>query len=347
MQRMDNRRMNILLPGALFSGMGIFAWILLANYTEADPKIEATLRSGWAWLFLVGLFNALGFLTVRISAWLNAQYVLNARQKWKIALVYAAVMVMYLLIDYGFLVTAKFLAGTARPFVFPNGGVRILIVVWFVELVVLGLLLANRAMAQMLRLRQQAAELQEESNIARYAALQAQLNPHFLFNSLNTLVAEIEYDPPRAVRFTRNLSEVYRYVLQAQSRPLVTLGEELQFAVAYLYLHEVRLGDCIKCLMEVPDDCLECRLPPFTLQLLVENVIKHNSITQNKPMQIHIGVDENCLTVANTLNPKKCDDSTGVGLKNLSNRCQIMFGRKIEIVTTNGLFTVKIPILHE
>nr|WP_274957279.1 histidine kinase [Millionella massiliensis] len=97
-------------------------------------------------------------------------------------------------------------------------------------------------MAQTLRLSQRAAELQAENNAARYAALQSQLNPHFLFNNLNALIAEIEYDPARAVSFTCNLSEVYRYVLQAQSRPLVSLGEELRFAEAYLYLHVVRLA---------------------------------------------------------------------------------------------------------
>lgn len=339
--------MNLLLPGALFSGMGVFAWLLLANYTEMAPEIATTLRSLRAGIFLIVLFNALGFLTVRISAWLNAQYVLNARQAWKVALVYAAVMVMYLLIDYGFLVTAKLLSGAAQPFIFPNGGVRILIVVWFVELVVLGLLLANRAMAQMLRLRQQAAELLQENNAARYAALQTQLNPHFLFNSLNTLLAEIEYDPKQAVRFTRNLSDVYRYVLQAQNRPLVTLAEELKFAAAYLYLHQVRLGDCIHYQAQVVDEVLECRLPPLTLQLLIENAIKHNSITAAHPMQITITVTDNWLVVCNTLRPKKNVESAGVGLSNLSARCRIMLAREPEVVRTEESFTVKIPLLYE
>lgn len=339
--------MNILLPGALFSGLGVFAWLLLANYMESDPKIETMLRSPWAGLFMVGLVNALGFITVRISAWLNAQYVLNARKKWKIALVYVAVMAMFLLIDYGFLVTAKLFAGAAHPFGFPNGGARILIIVWFVELTVLGLLLANRAMAQMLRMRQQAAQLQEENNAARYAALQTQLNPHFLFNSLNALVAEIEYDPAQAIRFTRNLSDVYRYVLQAQNRPLTTLGDELTFAAAYLYLHQVRLGACLRCRTEVSDAVLECRLPPLTLQLLIENVVKHNSLTTTYPMEISIIVAGDWLIVSNTLRPRKNAESTGVGLRNLSARCRIMLGRVPEVVQTETSYTVKIPLLHE
>ena len=117
-----------------------------------------------------------------------------------------------------------------------------------------GLLLSNRSIQNTLKLQQEAAELQKENNTARYAALQNQLNPHFLFNSLNTLIAEIEYNPSNAVRFTKHLSSVYRYVLQSQDKTLVPLNEELDFMKSYLFLHEVRLGNCISCECLVPDD---------------------------------------------------------------------------------------------
>lgn len=344
---MNIRQKNILLPGLLFTGLGIFAWLLLPSYTGVTPKIEEALQSVWAGLFLVIIFNALGFLTIQLSAWLNTQYVLNVRKKWKIAIVYAAVFMLFLSVNYGFLVMGKFLAGTAQPFIFPNGGVRILIVVWLVELAVLGLLLSNRAMEQTFRFQQQADALQKENNIARYAALQNQLNPHFLFNSLNTLVAEIEYDPKRAVSFTRNLSNVYRYVLQMQDKPLVTLGEELKFATDYLYLHEVRLGDCIHCHIDVPTEEHAYRLPPLTLQLLIENVIKHNSITVSHPIEISITAANSWLTVTNTLRPKKNAETAGIGLKNLSNRCRMILRREVEVQRTENFFTVKIPLFYE
>ncbi len=254
---------------------------------------------------------------------------------------------MFLVVDYGFLVTGKLLAGTQHPFTFPNGGMRMLVVVWLVELAVLGLLLTNRAMAQTLRLRQRAAELQRENNTARYIALQQQLNPHFLFNSLNTLIAEIEYDPAQAVVFTRRLSEVYRYVLRVQRLPLVPLDEELRFADAYLYLHRVRLGDCLGCRMEIPDGMRECSLPPLTLQLLIENVIKHNAITSSHPLEIEIAVRDGWLTVSNPIRAKRGVESGGVGLQNLSNRCRMMLGREIEVLRTENWFTVKIPLSHE
>ena len=344
---MHTDRKNRWLSGLLFSGLGLFAWLLLTGYTNLSPATENVLKTRWGALFLVVLFNALGFLTLRISAWLNAQYLLHARRRWKIAAAYLGVLGMFLVVDYGFLVTGKLLAGSQHPFTFPNGGVRMLVVVWLVEMAVLGLLLANRAMAQTLRLRQWAAELQRANNTARYTALQQQLNPHFLFNSLNTLIAEIEYDPARAVSFTRRLSEVYRYVLQVQDRPLVTLGEELRFAEAYLYLHRVRLGDCLGCRIEIPDDVRECRLPPLTLQLLIENVIKHNAITASHPLEIAITAGGGWLTVSNPVRPKRGTETGGVGLRNLSNRCRIMLGREIEIADTGGRFTVKIPLSHE
>lgn len=345
MMRID--RKNRWLSALLFSGLGLFAWLLLAGYTNLSPATENVLKTRWGAIFLIVLFNALGFLTLRISEWLNTQYLLHARRRWKIAVAYLAVLGMFLAVDYGFLVTGKLLAGSRHPFAFPNGGVRMLVVVWLVELAVLGLLLANRAMAQTLRLRQRAAELQRENNTARYTALQQQLNPHFLFNSLNTLIAEIEYDPARAVSFTRRLSEVYRYVLQVQNRPLVTLGEELRFADAFLYLHRVRLGDCLGCRTEIPDGMHEFRLPPLTLQLLIENVIKHNAITVSRPLEITISASEGWLTVSNPVRPKRGAESGGVGLQNLSNRCRIMLGRGIEVSRTDGCFTVKIPLSHE
>ena len=242
---------------------------------------------------------------------------------------------LFLLLNYSLLIAAKLLAGIDNLFTFSNGGWRILIVVWLVELVIVGLLLANRSIQNNLKLQQEAAQLQTENDTARYAALQSQL------------IAEIEYNPGNAVHFTKHLSSVYRYVLQCQDKTLVTLTEELEFLQSYLFLHKVRLGDCISCNCCIASGYTSCMLPPLTLQLLAENVINHNSITLSKPMKIDIRLEEGYLAVSNPIQPKKSHESPGVGLKNLSNRCQLMLGKEIIVHNDEKVFIVKVPLLYE
>lgn len=344
---MTEKRKNLLLRSALFSGLGIFACLLMGSYTNLPDEIAGRLSSLWIYLFFVVMFNLLGHLTIRMSVWLNNQYLLNDRRRWRLAIAYIIVMLSTLAVNYVLFVGSKLLVGSDHPFSFPNGGLRILILVWLVELVILGLLSANKSMQDTLRLQRRTASLQEQNNTARYTALQSQLNPHFLFNSLNTLVAEIEYDPQRAIAFTRNLSDVYRYVLQCQDKRLVSLFEELRFAQAYLYLHEVRLGDCISMKIEVAKNDMDSLLPPLTLQLLLENVVKHNSISASRKMEISVVALDGWLTVTNVLRPKNNNTSERVGLKNLANRCHLAIGRQMEVRATNDLFIVKIPLLYE
>lgn len=342
-----NINLNRFLHCGLFSGLGIFSFLLLIYYSGFPVEITDTLSSAGACLFFIIVFNILGYFTIRVSSWLNVQYALNIKSRRKIAAIYILVMLAFLLLNYSLLVSAKLLIGAENLFTFQSGGLRILILVWLIELVVLGLLLANHSMQNALKLQRHATDLQKENNIARYTALQNQLNPHFLFNTLNTLIAEIEYDPQNAVIFTRSLSNVYRYVLQCQDKPLVTLGEEMEFMKAYLFLHEVRLGNCITCNCDISGEDTEQMLPPLTLQLLVENVIKHNSISTGNPMKIDITVQDGFLTVSNLIHPKKSTASAGVGLQNLSNRCRLSTGKDICIQDKYGVFIVKIPLTDE
>lgn len=335
--------------GLLFSSLGVMAWLLLSSYEGANERIVAVAGSLWACLFMVVLFVLLGFFSLRVSSWLTMHYLLKTRKQWQIYVAYAIVAILYLCIDYVFLITAKLLADAPKPFILPYGGRRMLLLVWLVEMAILGLLLANRAMLQVFQSRQRMARIEEENVVARYTALQSQLNPHFLFNSLNTLVAEIEYDSKqRAVQFTRCLADIYRYVLQVQQKRLVTLDDELNFARPYLYLHQVRLGDCVTFNVSLTDDQYDYSLPPLTLQLLLENVFKHNFVSASHPMTITLTVEnDEWLVVSNNYQPKQSSDSEGVGLSNLSNRCRMIMGKAIQVESDSALFTVKIPLLYE
>ena len=167
------------------------------------------------------------------------------------------------MLNYGLMVTAKLLAG-GFPSVYVSQ--RRMADSYYCmasrAFVILGLLLVNRSMRNTLKLQQEAAALQKENNTARYTALQNQLNPHFLFNSLNTLISEIRYNPANAELFTQHLSDVYRYILQCQNQRLTTLREELEFLNSYIFLHRVRLGDCIHIDNRIPKACLEISTSP-------------------------------------------------------------------------------------
>lgn len=344
-------RFNKMLYTALFSGLGVFSFLLLVNYTDLTERVGMAnaVTSVGAFLFFVVVFNVLGYSTIKVSTWIDNQYSLNLHRRWKFVFIYGSVMLLFLLLNYGLLVAGKLLVGASRPFVFVNGGWRILIIVWLVELVILGLLLANRSMQHALHLQQQAAALQKETNTARYTALQNQLNPHFLFNSLNTLISEIRYNPQNAELFTQNLSDVYRYTLQCQEKQLVTLRSELDFLRSYIFLHQVRLGDCIHLDNRIPAELYEMKIPLLTLQLLVENVIKHNTIHTGKPMVIELFCSDGGteLIMKNPVRPKKCTTVSGVGLRNLSARYKLLCSRDIVVKNENDCFTVKIPLLHD
>lgn len=331
----------------LFSSLGLFSFLLLVNYTDISHMTgEASNSIGIFVVYLLS-FNIAGFMVMRLSSWINNQYSQNIKNRWRILGLYTSVILMLLLLNYGLLVIVKIVANTQNPLYFQGNGFNIFIVVWFIELIIIGLTLTNHSILNTLKYQKQVAEFKEESDKARYVALQNQLNPHFLFNTLNTLIAEIEYDPKNAVIFTKNLADVYRYVLQFQEKPLVSLGEELEFIRSYLFLHKVRIGGYIDYHHTVPNEYLDSMLPPLTLQLLVENIIKHNSITQKRNVDINICVEDNFVIVSNTINLKKNIASNGIGLKNLSNRCQLILGRDIAILCDNKIFTVKIPLLYE
>ena len=141
-----NIKLNRISYSALFSGLGVFSFFLLANYAELSDRVSDALYSVGMFLFFILAFNLLGYSTIRLTTWVDNQYSVNIHRRWKLIFIYTMVMLMFFLLNYGLLVTAKFLVGASHPFVFPNGGWHILILVWLVELVILGLLLANRSM---------------------------------------------------------------------------------------------------------------------------------------------------------------------------------------------------------
>lgn len=181
---------------------------------------------------------------------------------------------------------------------------------------------------------------------AQFESLKNQIDPHFLFNSLNVLSSLIEENPDNAQRFTVSLSKIYRYVLEQKDKELVTVAEELEFAKTYMNLLKMRFENSIT--FEIPKDFddPDAKVVPLSLQLLLENTIKHNSVSEQKPLQIIITVEDNYLVVSNNLQKKEVLQSRkGVGLQNIVNRYAILTTRPVLVDETPHHFNVKIPIL--
>src|SRR5690606_8485399 len=180
---------------------------------------------------------------------------------------------------------------------------------------------------------------------AQFDALKSQLDPHFLFNSLNVLNSLIEENPESAQKFTTLLSKVYRYVLEQKSKELVSVEEELDYAKIYMTLVRMRFENSI--IFEVAQGIdFKANVVPCSLQLLLENAIKHNQITQDSPLTITISQQGNYLVVTNNFKPKNViKHSTGVGLVNIKQRYALLTERKVEVVKTETNFSVRIPLL--
>ncbi|MEH6535785.1 MAG: histidine kinase [Psychroserpens sp.] len=181
---------------------------------------------------------------------------------------------------------------------------------------------------------------------AKFDALKNQLDPHFLFNSLNVLTSLIEENPKNAQKFTTSLSKVYRYVLEQKNKDIVTVDEELSFAKTYMSLLKMRFEDSI--IFEIPDQATnpDSKVVPLSLQLLLENAVKHNMVTSSKPLHIKIYEKAGNLIVENNLQPKQIvKKSSGVGLENIKQRYELLSNKRVQINQKAKSFAVSIPML--
>lgn len=193
-------------------------------------------------------------------------------------------------------------------------------------------------------------QLKTENLKNQYETLKNQLNPHMLFNSLNTLYALVRENPDKAQDYISQLSKVMRYTLKQDSdieRSTISLQEELNFINSYIYLLKMRFEDNISFVFDIDNSLLMKKIPRMAIQLLVENAVKHNEISNRNPLHITIRtIDDETLEVANNLQPRRgATTSTGIGLNNLRKRYQLLFNKDIEIQEKeNNIFSVKIPL---
>ena len=196
----------------------------------------------------------------------------------------------------------------------------------------------NRSRVEQLNIAKAQAELE---------ALKNQIDPHFIFNSLNTLSFLITRDPQNARLYNDTLAKVYRYILSNKEKDMVLLREEVEFISNYFYLLKIRFGEAISMIIEITDLSSEDFLiPPISMQALVENAIKHNEFNEKTPLTINVSISSSYVIIKNIIHPKSYATPTSrIGLGNLDNRYKLITKRNIIIENNFKTFTVKLPII--
>jgi len=285
---------------------------------------------------------------IRISAWLNRKY------SWETAPGRRFYVQIFLVIGFVFVVVMV-LRFTVRMIIAPNDFIRLLdeliygIFFFFFSLILvfvdLGINLLNRwrfSLAEIERFKKENLETQFEM-------LRMQVNPHFLFNSLNTLSSLVYQNQDLASNFVRELSSVYRYMLEKRKSDLVTIDEEMQFTKSFIYLLGLRFEKKLIFELNVPPEIDKMEIVPLTLQILIENAVKHNVVSMKKPLTISIFTEKDrMIIVQNNLQLKEDEAySAGIGLSNIRTRLNLVTDNAMELIEDENDFIVKVPILKK
>lgn len=189
--------------------------------------------------------------------------------------------------------------------------------------------------------------LERELSQVRFEVLKNQINPHFMFNSLNVLSGLIEKDVAKAQLFIDEFAHIYRYVLETIEKPVVSLNEELDFIRSYIFLQQIRYGESLSFKVNLPADLLGMLLPPLSLQLVLENAIKHNIVNQSQPLNIDISHDSSWLIVKNNMQRKISSNvSTGLGQKNLVKRYAMICEDIPQFMVESNNYIVRLPLIQ-
>ena len=212
----------------------------------------------------------------------------------------------------------------------------------------LKVIIANALKYHDLRVRNK--ELEKQNIQSQFEILKNQINPHFLFNSMNVLSLLIKEDKEKAVAFTNNFSKVYRTLLQLKNEKVISLEEELELVMSYLSLQEIRFDECLNVVNDVHTDMgKQYVLPPFSIQLSIENAIKHNIVSAKKPLNIKMKIEGDNLIITNNYQPriKEEENSTGTGISNIRSRYKLLNAEEPKFEIENEIYKVTLPLIFE
>lgn len=333
-----DKRVEAVFVGVALLGIAGREWVL--------PQISWPLQ-----LLLFGLtlimLNGLWAFHYWFNAWLNKRLPFEQDVSKRVAV---QLLVGWGIVKVTLLLAGSFLINSLVPELAQSLNRLTIItvgVVAFLANIVLGLgFIASHFFNQWQANRLRSARLEKEKAQVQYDNLANQLNPHFLFNSLSSLDSLIDENPALARRFLQQLSKVFRYVLQHKNNELVSLQTELNFIKNYVSLLHTRFDGQFKLSCQISPDGLDRQIVPVTLQILIENAIKHNVISEAHPLTVQITADADCLIVSNPIQRKKqIATSNGQGLQNLAMLYSYLSKKPVEVADNNETFQVRVPLL--
>lgn len=331
-----------------FSFSGILIISLITNYLFNDPFERQSLLLvilGWsASLF----FTICDWFIIRgVLIFLRKKYPHFRDDKKRVIILFITIIGVITFVDFigGILLTSIFNFFGMNS----NHDVKLKILLPIMLITIMSMAIYE-AVYYYIRLKKSIREEEQTKQVmiqAQLDTLRNQAQPHFLFNSLNTLRDIIDHDTKEDAKdFVDNLSGVYRFIIESGNSNLISLEKELKFAKAYIHIQSERFGDNLKINWNITENKLEAMIVPMSLQLLLENAIKHNIVSKAKPLIITVAIKADALVVSNKIQVKSTQTpSTKIGLKNIKKRYQLI-SSKTPIINNDGeYFTVSLPLL--
>ena len=329
-----------------FDRTEISTWVIALTVIVAMNVNYKTGEISWKWVVAIA---ASAFLISRVQNWATPQLMRRANA-WPVRRLIGAYVVECVLVAtiVGLSATRLMAFTYEKPFS-TNTYVGSVITFTLFTLVMTSIFVIEEFVNRWRAALIQEQELKQALLKAEFDNLKSQVNPHFLFNSLNILSALIPEDPKNAVGMVERMSKVFRYNLQNSDRNSIELGSELKIAEAYLFIHKMRFGDNLWYQINIAAEKLPQLIATQGLLTLVENALKHNECSSENPLLIEIFDEKNGVVVRNNFQPKSRQfvESNNIGLANLKTRYGLLATEAVSIVQDNQHFTVKIPFLKQ
>lgn len=331
-----------IFPTILFTFL-VGALLMLEEISEGELELGEAIVEISVFMLILGIaFVGVVLPFRRIIHWLNKRYSWETHFYQRLAIeagciVLSAVVFGFLFGNFVYYFGEDEIAKDAIIF-------RMMLFLLITFAIILALLELQQLNDEKESLERLSQRLEKEKMETLYNSLKQQVNPHFLFNSLSVLSSLVHYDAEKAEAFIEHFADIYRYVLDINKKNLVTLEEELQFLDSYLFLQSIRFGGHLKLDNSIDDLQKVHKIPPLTLQLVFENIMKHNIISKHQPMHVEMKIEDNLLTIKNTLQPRSKVNSTQVGVNNLKEKYRLLDGIIPTFQKENNKFTVTLSL---